>query len=532
MPQTMTSFKASLLLWALLLLVYLALDCSAAELHTNTSTLPENYFLLTSAPFSGHANNIFQLGSGLRHRGYRVVVAMNDDDQNLKKRALAADLDYFDLGDKPYSRQIIDGVNAGSGDGLNPFRSLKFVANSMPEFAFGYYLDLETIIKEKLPRAFVFEDFNIYAGHLAHKYSIPGVLIAPLAELDLCPMTAPIVIGNLDPNFPERVASLLLRVVLDRWAAFWFHQSTSAHCQKIDIPSELCFPPRHHVAKYGLLAILPTGYPISVCDLPAHYKRVGPFLTPSTARGFDQESWFQERKAEDSHVIYISTGSDTVPEQWQLEALLEGIDMVRQGYDNPLHVYYARGQAFLDRYPSFKAENHPNVYWAKYSPQHWILNHTCTKVFISHCGSGGAHEACYFGVPVYAMPFGRDQFAISAALTASGMAITASTYNLKAKQVEKDIRKLLLDGRYTKTARKIARIGQNLGGVLEAIDLIERYLAIGSNDYLVPYNYAWPLWKKLSLDIGLFLAMMLLGLPCWLWRRSRRNAVESKVKIS
>ena len=45
------------------LLISMVVNASGIPtVHTTASTLPEDYFLLTSPPSSGHANNIIQLG--------------------------------------------------------------------------------------------------------------------------------------------------------------------------------------------------------------------------------------------------------------------------------------------------------------------------------------------------------------------------------------------------------------------------------------------------------------------------------------
>lgn len=396
------------------------------------------------------------------------------------------------------------------------------LSDVLPKIAFGMYHDLEKIVKAKRPKVLVYDEVVFYSGHLAHKYDIPAVLIAPHSDpmmfplLDTCPMNSPHFIRKLDPSFFERVVNIILRVVLDRWGALWFNSVTRRDCKKIGVPPDLCFPLQKHIAKYGILPLAPTGYPLLVCDVPSYFQRVGQFVRPDMAHSIDQEAWFSHRHEEDADVIYFASGSDTIIHQWQVETLLEGIDIIRQRRNKPLYVYYARGQDVLNRYSELQPNDHPYVYWADHAPRHWILNHTCTKVFVSHCGTEGVKEACYFGVPMYALPFGRNQ--PSLAVMAAGMALTADTYNLKAPTVANDIQNLLEDETYSRTAKKMARIGQNMGGAAEAVTQIERYLAIGSNDYNVSFAHDWPWWKQSSLDVFLFLLMLTFISIVVLWR--------------
>ena len=59
-------------------------------------------------------------------------------------------------------------------------------------------------------------------------------------------------------------------------------------------------------------------------------------------------------------------------------------------------------------------ENLPsNVKISNWIPQVDLLSDVRTKLFLSHCGNHGAHEALFSGVPILALPLLFDQFYIS-----------------------------------------------------------------------------------------------------------------------
>ncbi|RIA88846.1 Glycosyltransferase Family 1 protein [Glomus cerebriforme] len=51
----------------------------------------------------------------------------------------------------------------------------------------------------------------------------------------------------------------------------------------------------------------------------------------------------------------------------------------------------------------------PNISMESFAPQFSILNHTNTKLFLSHSGSGSVYESLYTGTPILALPITFDQ---------------------------------------------------------------------------------------------------------------------------
>ena len=59
---------------------------------------------------------------------------------------------------------------------------------------------------------------------------------------------------------------------------------------------------------------------------------------------------------------------------------------------------------------SMRCESSPPKYYpSSWIPQNDLLGHNKTKLFISHCGSNGLHEALYHAVPIVGFPLFAEQ---------------------------------------------------------------------------------------------------------------------------
>src|ERR1041385_3372076 len=74
---------------------------------------------------------------------------------------------------------------------------------------------------------------------------------------------------------------------------------------------------------------------------------------------------------------------------------------------------------------------YPNIHIASYIPQFSILNHTNTKIFLSHCGSGSTYETLFTGTPVLSLPIAFDQFGNADKLVSAGVALKLDKLDLR-----------------------------------------------------------------------------------------------------
>lgn len=89
----------------------------------------------------------------------------------------------------------------------------------------------------------------------------------------------------------------------------------------------------------------------------------------------------------------------------------------------------------------------PNVMTSKWLPQNAILAHPNVKLFISHCGAFGTHEAINYGVPIMGMPFFGDQRRNIEAYAQSGWALLLEYTNVTENSLRWALSTLLDDKR-------------------------------------------------------------------------------------
>ena len=77
-----------------------------------------------------------------------------------------------------------------------------------------------------------------------------------------------------------------------------------------------------------------------------------------------------------------------------------------------------------------------NIRITSYIPQFDILNHTNTKIFLSHTGSGSTYESLFTGKSILALPIILDQFGDADKLVSAGVALKLD----KMERLQKDER--------------------------------------------------------------------------------------------
>ncbi|GBC09745.1 hypothetical protein RclHR1_09090003 [Rhizophagus clarus] len=129
---------------------------------------------------------------------------------------------------------------------------------------------------------------------------------------------------------------------------------------------------------------------------------------------------------------------------------------------------------------------HPHIHITKFAPQFAVLNHTNTKLFFSHGGTGSVHESLYAGVPMLVLPLGGDQRGNAQRLATAGVALSLNKYSLDVNDIVNKIDSLLKDEHVKKNSERmkfLARI--NSKRKYRAADLVEYILY--SNSLLDKY---------------------------------------------
>ncbi|RUS20353.1 hypothetical protein BC937DRAFT_95402, partial [Endogone sp. FLAS-F59071] len=128
---------------------------------------------------------------------------------------------------------------------------------------------------------------------------------------------------------------------------------------------------------------------------------------------------------------------------------------------------------------SLTANEHPDFHFTTWAPQFAVLNHTSTRLFISHSGAESAHEALYTGTPLLLQPYFGDQPANTAKLVSAGVALRINPHSLTVTEVADSIRCLVEDasGQFAvniKRMKALAQIGSHR--VARGADVLEEVM--------------------------------------------------------
>lgn len=88
-----------------------------------------------------------------------------------------------------------------------------------------------------------------------------------------------------------------------------------------------------------------------------------------------------------------------------------------------------------------------NIMTSKWLPQNDIFAHPNMRLFISHGGSLGTHEAIYHGLPILGMPFFADQRRNIESYAQSGWALRLDYANVTEESLRWALSTLLDDNR-------------------------------------------------------------------------------------
>ncbi|CAG8745567.1 11388_t:CDS:1, partial [Funneliformis mosseae] len=120
---------------------------------------------------------------------------------------------------------------------------------------------------------------------------------------------------------------------------------------------------------------------------------------------------------------------------------------------------------------------HPHIRIAKFAPQFSILNHSNTKLFLSHGGAGSSHESLFTATPMLVLPITGDQVGNSEKLEMAGVALTLNKLNLDVNDIVNKIDFLLNDENVKANSKKLEVLTKlNSKRKYNAADLIEYVL--------------------------------------------------------
>ncbi|KAF2177010.1 glycosyltransferase family 1 protein [Zopfia rhizophila CBS 207.26] len=228
-------------------------------------------------------------------------------------------------------------------------------------------------------------------------------------------------------------------------------------------------------------------------DLPPLVVPVGPILSDDPAPlGPELKEFIGARP----RILYISLGTHVLLRHDSLYKILTGVAKAlgEGAFDGVIWAMGGLAQKQFDKSAilptELGSENgtigdlfagvHPDVLLVAFAPQRAILEHSHTRVFLSHCGPASANEAAYHGVPVVGIGVYFDQLQCALRLRDAGVAIILDKTKFSADEVRTALRTITQDqgGSFRANCtrlRNIAHVASRRKFL--AADLIEEVLA-------------------------------------------------------
>ena len=169
-------------------------------------------------------------------------------------------------------------------------------------------------------------------------------------------------------------------------------------------------------------------------------------------------------------------------------------------------------QTVLWRYANtFNLTIPTNVYIMDWMPQNDLLAHPKVKVFVTHSGNSGQHEALYHGVPMVAMPLFGDQPYNAQRMVYKGFGVALNAKTFTSDELQTKIRLVIEDSSYMAATRKASKMFRSRPYVSRerAAFWIEHVIEYGA-DHLHSYSQFMPWYQFLMLDIATFCLLLLI----------------------
>lgn len=148
-----------------------------------------------------------------------------------------------------------------------------------------------------------------------------------------------------------------------------------------------------------------------------------------------------------------------------------------------------------------------NVKLLSWLPQNDLLGHPKTKLFITHCGNSGQHEALYHAVPMIGFPLFAEQHRNCEGLEKKGFGRKMSIQDFTPEELAENIREVLDNPKYKATIQKASDAfrDQPMHPKERAAFWIEHVIRHGGR-HLRSFSMDMPLYQFLMLDVlGLLL---------------------------
>ena len=153
-----------------------------------------------------------------------------------------------------------------------------------------------------------------------------------------------------------------------------------------------------------------------------------------------------------------------------------------------------------------------NVKVSSWLPQNDILGHPKTKIFITHCGSNGFHEALYNGVPMIGFPLFAEQHVNCHRACKKGFGLEMKVQDFTSNQLFQNIQEVLNNPKYRSTIGKASEVfrDQPMNGRERGAFWIEHVIRHGGK-HLRTLSMDLPLYQFLMLDVFFVIGVVVIA---------------------
>jgi len=402
-----------------------------------------------SIPEAGHLVPTVQVAKALARRGHEsYLVTMDSAASKFAKGCQAVNCHF---------RGLVKGV-AGSDAGHGPVAELMskgLMAQAFEQYAHLMHQELLDFLRDEGPFDVVVADFVTSSGfQAAEELKIPCILNVP---------------GPL-----ELFKNLGFAVMMPFLAAVFVATRSFVETKLIyKMFSRLIPALKSHVC------LVNSFYGLDMpCALPPNI-----IVTGSTAPRSNQEGlktsdekmneWLQQIRAEGLRIVYVTMGSMQILEQFQLEALFNGLMSLKP----KVAVAWSLKEEQHEQIPGGRASLPPHFFVQKWLPQGEALQLPEVAAVVTHCGFGGLNETIAAGKPMVALPFRADQPANAKLAKERGLAEVLEPKKLTAARVKSALEKVLVENpSYAARAKELQGMMLKTKGVEACVEAIEHFV--------------------------------------------------------
>ncbi|KAL4713974.1 hypothetical protein ACJJTC_005605 [Scirpophaga incertulas] len=294
---------------------------------------------------------------------------------------------------------------------------------------------------------------------LAHKYQAPLILITSYGNcmrhniatrnpLQLATVISEFLVVENPRSLLGRLRNMYFAMYEYFWWRFWYLKELDNLVKDYVPDLKKPVPSLYEIQQNVSLFLInshfsfdpPTAY------LPNIIEIGGVHLTPNASK-LPEDLQNILDKAENG-VIYMTFGSN-----------IQSSKLPTDQRNAFLNVFRRLKVTVLLKWEEDELKNKPdNVVIRKWLPQKEVLAHPNVKLFISHGGLIGTHEALYHGVPIIGIPVYGDQYNNLLQVQESGFGKILQYHDITEETLDKMVNEILTNELFRMKAKEISRI--------------------------------------------------------------------------